>query len=86
MERGAGTLAVSVGQQLMQPVQDATLQALVEYGRRMAEREAARRAQLAADREARRPKAYRWKDRDGTWHLSDREPTDPEAVEVIPLR
>lgn len=81
----AGTATVSAGQAVMQPVQDATIKALGDIDQGFQRREAERRTKLAADREARQPKAYRWKDKDGTRHLSDTAPQDGSAVEVIPV-
>lgn len=80
-----GHVGVAAGQKLMQPVQDATLKALDGISQDFQRKEAERRAKLAADREARTPKAYRWKDKDGAWHLSDNPPADDVAVEVIPV-
>jgi hypothetical protein len=31
------------------------------------------------------PKAYRWKDRQGKWHISDEPPAAGTSVEVIPI-
>lgn len=69
----------------MEPVEAAALKALDEYGKSIERQNAERRKQREADREARRPKAYRWKDADGSWHISDQPPAESIAVEVIPL-
>jgi hypothetical protein len=82
----AGAASVAAGQAVMQPVQDATFKALSGMQEDFERREAERRSRLAAEREARQPKAYRWKDKDGVWHLSDAAPQGESAVEVIPLR
>lgn len=45
---------------------------------------AEQRADARERAEAEKPKAYRWKDDAGTWHLSD-VPPKTGAVEIIPL-
>lgn len=81
-----GAAAATVSKALMQPVHDATMKSLDEIQQDYERREAERKAQIAAEREARRPKAYRWKDKDGVWHLSDAAPQDGSAVEVIAVQ
>lgn len=78
--------AAAAGSTLMRPVEDATLQAFQNIQNDFERKEAARRAQIAADREARTPKAYRYKDSTGAWHISDRVPPEGTPFEIIPLK
>lgn len=82
----AGAASVAAGQAVMQPVHDATLKALGDIQADFEQREARRREKIAAEREARQPRAYRWKDKEGIWHLSDTAPQDGSPVEVIPVQ
>lgn len=75
---------VNASQQLMKPVDTASQKALDDIYAGHVKREAARKAKIAADRESRAPKAYRWQDDAGTWHLSDR-PPEGYTAEVIRL-
>lgn len=84
LTRSAAPPVGAAAQAIMQPVHDATVQALNDLNRDFLLKEAARKEKLAAEREARIPKAYRWKDHTGIWHLSQTPPPiDAEAVEVI---
>ncbi|MDQ2641285.1 MAG: DUF4124 domain-containing protein [Pseudomonadota bacterium] len=86
LSRSAAPFVGAAAQTMMQPVQDGTVQALNDLNRQFLLKEAARKEKLAAEREAGIPKAYRWKDPAGTWHLSQTPPpNDAEAVEVIPV-
>lgn len=78
--------ALAEGQRRVQPLGVATQKALDQMHEDYQKKAAERRAVTVADREARAPKAYRWKDKDGTWHISDTPPAPEIAVEVIPLQ
>lgn len=78
-----GTMEAS--QRLMKPVEEAALQGIDAHLEATNARGEAIKAKRLAAEEAAKPKAYRWKDTAGQWHISDTAPTDRTATEVIAL-
>lgn len=82
----AARKAIEISQAQLKPVEDAAVNAIQQLGADIERKEAERKAKIAADREARAPKAYRWKDANGQWHLSDSPPENAAQVETIRLK
>lgn len=76
---------VSASAEVTKPVNDAMQDALKQMGDGFERRNEERKARTEADREARQPKAYRWKDKNGQWHVSDQVPPEGTEYEVIVL-
>jgi len=77
---------VDASQQLMRPVQDAANKTLQEIKANDARRRAELKAKQDADREAKAKKIYRWKDKDGTPHISDQAPPAGTPNVTVTLR
>lgn len=69
----------------LQRLQDAAIDGMAAHVERVQTQQAEARARAEEKREAGTPKAYRWKDATGQWHLSDSPPPGVQA-EVIPIR
>lgn len=80
----AGTMEAS--QRLMKPAEEAALQGIADHLEATNARGAATKEKRLAAAEAAKPKAYRWKDAAGQWHISDTAPSDGTATEVIALQ
>lgn len=80
----ATVAAMDASLEPLQRLQDRAIDGMAAHVERIQSQQLEARVRAAELREAAKPKAYRWRDADGQWHISDRAPEGVEA-EVIPL-
>lgn len=64
---------------------EAAAAGLQAHGDKLLAASKARQERIALERAAAAPKAYRWKDESGQWHISDVAPPSGTDVEIIHL-
>lgn len=79
------TTTMETSQKLMKPAGAAAVAGIEAHVEATNQRATEMKEQRLLEREAMKPKAYRWKDKSGQWHISDIPPPEGTAAEVIPL-